>query len=795
MAERIREPTVTAELAAEHGLSPDEYQRLVSVLGRVPTFSELGVASVMWSEHCSYKSSRIHLKTMPTEGPHVIQGPGENAGVVDIGDGQAVVFKMESHNHPSFLEPYQGAATGVGGICRDVFTMGARPIALADCLRFGRPENPRTRHLIGGVVAGIGGYGNAFGVPNVAGDVAFDRSYDGNILVNAFCLGVADADRIFLGRAAGVGNPVLYVGAKTGRDGIHGATMASAEFAEDDEEAKEKRPAVQVGDPFLEKLLLEACLELMQGDILVGIQDMGAAGLTSSSVEMAARAGSGLDLDVERVPQREEAMTPYEILLSESQERMLMVVEKGREDQALAIFDKWDLDAAVIGVVTDSGRLRVRMDGVLYTDLPVDLLAEGLSYDRPSERPAYLDEVAEVFSDDVARLPALNKADKAGLSGALLALLAHPDIASKAWVYRQYDHNVRHGTVVRPGAAGAGVVRVFAPSPAEGDTGGDAAERGQKGVAISAGCISRYVYLAPYEGSRLVVAEAYANLVAVGAKPLAVTDCLNFGNPERPEIMWQFIESVRGLGDACRQLEVPVVSGNVSLYNETDGNAIKPTPMIAMVGLLDDAGRHVTAGFPAPVGDSGHDIAVIFSKRHGLAGALDGSVYLEHHSGRLSGTPVALDSDGDSGGHMAAFSAMGALVREGLVTSAQDASDGGLAVAVAESAICARRPLGVDVDIPAIAGPGGDPVRDDAVLFGEAPARFVVSFSAHDRLKVEALVAENGAQVHVIGHTVARHIAGGDTLTMRIGGKVKVQVAMKAAEEAWSGAFAAIADE
>jgi phosphoribosylformylglycinamidine synthase II len=452
VAARRTGPEVTPAIAREHGLKDDEYDRLRRELGRTPTYTELGVTSVMWSEHCSYKSSRVHLKDLPTTGPRVIQGPGENAGVVDIGDGQAVVFKMESHNHPSYIEPYQGAATGVGGICRDVFTMGARPIALADCLRFGRPDHPRTSYLVGGVVAGIAGYGNSFGVPTIAGDVAFDPSYDGNILVNAFCLGLARTDKIFLGAASGVGNPVVYVGARTGRDGIHGATMASAEF---DADTEAKRPAVQVGDPFMEKLLLEACLELMASDAVVGIQDMGAAGLTSSSVEMAARAGAGIELDLERVPQREAGMTPYEILLSESQERMLLVLQQGREGEALAIFEKWDLDAAVIGRVTDSGRVVIKMDGETYADLPADLLAEGLKYDRPRARPSYLDRT-EAF--DVRAI-----APPTDPTRVLLELLTSPTIASKEWVYRQYDHNVRHGTVVRPGAAGAGIVRVIVP--------------------------------------------------------------------------------------------------------------------------------------------------------------------------------------------------------------------------------------------------------------------------------------------------------------------------------------------
>ena len=713
---------VNEKVAGEHGLKPDEWRRLCDRLGREPSWTELGIVSVMWSEHCSYKSSRVHLKNLPTEGPRVIQGPGENAGVVDIGDGQAVVFKMESHNHPSFIEPYQGAATGVGGICRDVFTMGARPIALADCLRFGRPDHPRTPYLVGGVVAGIGGYGNSFGVPNVAGDVAFDPSYDGNILVNAFCLGLARADRIFKGTASGVGNPVLYVGAKTGRDGIHGATMASAEF---DEHSESKRPAVQVGDPFMEKLLLEACLELMESDALVGIQDMGAAGLTSSSVEMAARAGAGIEIDLEQVPQRETGMTSYEICLSESQERMLLVVHRGREAEALRIFEKWDLDAAVIGRVTDSGRVVMRMNGEVHADLPADLLAEGLRYDRPRKRPRYLDET-EGFQVRSIADPAETE-----VPSILESLLSSPSVASKEWVWRQYDHNVRHGTVVRPGAAGAGVVRVLIP-------GTDRA----KGVAITAGCLQRMVYLAPYEGSRLSVAEAYANLVAVGATPLAVTDCLNFGNPEKPDIMWQFAESVRGLGDACRELGTPIVSGNVSLYNETDGQAVKPTPMIAMVGLLADAARTATAAFQR----AGDLVAVVSPAGAGLGGSLAGSEYLARVHGLVTGVPAPLDA----ARARPVFDAVRGLVEAGLVSSAQDVSDGGLATCLAECAVMGRSgpvgPLGIDVRLPRRAGD-----RVDELLFGEAPARFVVSYPQERADQVERLARQRGALFTAIG--------------------------------------------
>jgi phosphoribosylformylglycinamidine synthase II len=756
------EPAVTPELAAEHGLTAGEYQRLIDALGRPPSHTELGIASVMWSEHCSYKSSRAHLAGLPTQGPRVIQGPGENAGVVDIGDGQALVFKMESHNHPSFIEPHQGAATGVGGICRDVFTMGARPVALADCLRFGRPEHPRTPYLIGGVVGGIGGYGNAFGVPTVAGDVAFDESYDGNILVNAFCLGIARSDRIFLGRAAGVGNPVIYVGAKTGRDGIHGATMASAEFGED---AQAKRPNVQVGDPFMEKLLLEACLELMGSDVLVGIQDMGAAGLTSSSVEMAARADAGIELDLERVPQRERDMTPYELLLSESQERMLMVVHQGREAEALAVFDKWDLDAAVIGRVTDTGRICVRMHGRVYADMPVPLLAEGLRYERPMRRPAYLDQT-EAFSPASVPAPSADAAAATeALDRALLALLGNPSIASKEWVYRQYDHDVRHGTVLRPGAADSAIVRVLPP-------GSGALPARAKGVAITAGCQSRYVYLAPYEGTRLVIAEAYANLVAVGATPLAVTDCLNFGNPERPEIMWQLAESIRGMADALRALDVPVVSGNVSLYNETDGKAIKPTPMIAMVGLLEDASRHAAMSFR----HAGDLVAVVGHIDDERGGSIAGSSYLEHVHGQVSGVPVPLEI----ARHRPVFDAVLALVQAGHLASAHDVSDGGLAVAVAECAVTASRPLGVSIDLPA-----HHDSRADAVLFGEAPARFVISFASTEIEAVQNICAAHGAPLHVVGSV------GGLTIDIRINGQPRILLAPDQAHEAWTKGFQA----
>ncbi len=741
------EPQITPALAKEHGLSADEFQRVHDILGRAPSYTELGIFSVMWSEHCSYKSSRVHLRGLPTKGPRVIQGPGENAGVVDIGDGQAVVFKMESHNHPSFIEPYQGAATGVGGICRDVFTMGARPIALADCLRFGSASHPRTKNLVHGVVAGIGGYGNSFGVPCVAGDVMFDECYDGNILVNAFCLGLAPADRIFKGNASGIGNPVIYVGAKTGRDGIHGATMASAEF---DKDTDEKRPTVQVGDPFMEKLLLEACLELMKSDALVGIQDMGAAGLTSSSVEMAARAGNGVELWLDKVPVRETHMTPYELMLSESQERMLMVVTKGREAEALAVFEKWDLDAAVIGEVTNTGRVVIKMDGATYADLPADALAEGLAYERPVKRPTYLD---AAWADDPRRA-----APPADLAKAVLSVVGSPSVASKDWVVRQYDHNVRHGTVIRPGTADAGVVRVFSPDGTR-----------EKGVAITAGCNARFVYLDPFEGARLAIAEAAANLVAVGAEPLAVTDCLNFGNPEKPEIMWQFAEAVRGLGDACRALDTPIVSGNVSLYNETDGKGIFPTPMIGMVGLLSDVKQRVHQFFRG----AGEVVALIGVNTDELAGGEYQKVCL---GGKVTGKPPRLDVARAKAGNATVLAA----IRAGLLRSAHDVSDGGLAVALAEC--CVSGPEG-GVGAELTIDPAG--LRADHLLFGEAPSRFVLSLRADDWDRLAALAEQHGATLTRLGTT------GGPRLSLAVGAD-KITLPVSELSRAWREGFRAI---
>ena len=591
-----------------HGLSDEEYQRVLKALGRVPTLTELGIFSVMWSEHCSYKSSRVHLRNLPTTGPRVLQGPGENAGAVDIGDGLAAVFKIESHNHPSFIEPYQGAATGVGGIIRDIFTMGARPIALMNSLRFGELDDPRVRRNLEGVVAGIAGYGNSIGIPTIGGEIAFEDGYAGNPLVNVFCLGIAKATEIIKGEAKGTGNAVYYVGSKTGRDGIHGATMASAEF---DEHSAEKRPAVQVGDPFMEKLLLEACLEVMKTDALIGIQDMGAAGLTCSTCEMGARGGAGIDIDVARVPQRETGMTPYEIMLSESQERMLLVVKRGREREVEEIFDKWDLHAAHIGEVTDDGLMRVRDHGQVVAEIATGALTDDAPvYRRPMQTPAYLEDVQRL---SLPESPVISNAD------AFRALLASPVIASKRWVYRQYDHMVRTNTLVLPGM-GAGVVRVKGTARA---------------LALSVDGNGRYCYLDPYRGAMLAVAEAARNVACAGGEPIGATNCLNFGNPERPEIMWQFGRAVEGITAACKALDLPITGGNVSLYNETDGKAIYPTPVLGVVGLIENASLVVGRGFQ----NTGAAIVLLGGTRHELGG----SEYLKVAQRVVAGMPPDVD--------------------------------------------------------------------------------------------------------------------------------------------------------
>ena len=696
---------ITPEMVAEHGLSPEEYDRILKALGREPNLVELGIFSVMWSEHCSYKSSRVHLKKLPTEAPWVICGPGENAGVIDIGDGDAAIFKMESHNHPSYIEPYQGAATGVGGILRDVFTMGARPIANMNALRFGRPDHPKTRHLVAGVVAGIGGYGNCVGVPTVGGEVNFDPAYDGNILVNAMTVGVAKSDKIFYSAATGLGNPIVYVGSKTGRDGIHGATMASADFGEDSEE---KRPTVQVGDPFTEKLLIEACLELMATDAIVAIQDMGAAGLTSSSVEMASKGGAGIRLDMNKVPCREEGMTPYEMMLSESQERMLMVLKPGREGEAEAIFKKWELDFAVIGEVTDTGHMVLEWNGETVCDIPLAPLADDApEYDRPH---LSLDEYkAWAQIKPLGEIP-----ESTDIAGDLLKLMASPNLASRRWVWEQYDQSVGADTIQRPGGDAA-VVRVHGT---------------KKALAITTDCTPRYCYADPYEGGKQAIAEAYRNLCAVGARPLAVTNCLNFGNPRRPEIMAQFVECLRGMGEACHALDFPIISGNVSLYNESNstggGSAILPTPAIGGVGLLDNWETSATIGFKD---DGEHIILIGHTKGH-----VGRSLWLEVCHDRSEGpTPTV-----DLAVERRAGECVRQLIADGLVTAVHDCSDGGAAVAVAEMALTGNRGLTMTV-VEQITNPG-------AILFGEDQGRYVVTTKDPDAVRAAA----NGAQLFCI---------------------------------------------
>jgi phosphoribosylformylglycinamidine synthase subunit PurL len=731
-------PRITPDIVAEHGLSPEEYDRILKALGREPNLVELGIFSVMWSEHCSYKSSRVHLKKLPTQAPWVICGPGENAGVIDIGDGDAAIFKMESHNHPSYIEPYQGAATGVGGILRDVFTMGARPVANMNALRFGRPDHPKMRHLIAGVVAGIGGYGNCVGVPTVGGEVNFDSAYDGNILVNAMTVGVAKTDKIFYSAATGIGNPIVYVGSKTGRDGIHGATMASADF---DENSDEKRPTVQVGDPFTEKLLIEACLELMATDAIVAIQDMGAAGLTSSSVEMASKGGAGIRLDMSKVPCREEGMTPYEMMLSESQERMLMVLKPGREPEAEAIFRKWELDFAVIGEVTDTGHMVLEFEGEVVCDIPLGPLAdEAPEYDRPHMGLDAYKAWAQV--KPLGEVP-----QSADIAADLLKLIGSPNLASRRWIYQQYDQQVGGDTVQRPGGDAA-VVRVHGA---------------QKALAITTDCTPRYVFADPYEGGKQAIAEAYRNLSAVGAWPLAVTNCLNFGNPQRPEIMAQFVEALRGMGDACRALDFPIVSGNVSLYNESKatggGSAILPTPAIGGVGLLDDWSKSASVAFK---GAGEHIILIGHSDSH-----VGQSLWLEVCHGRREGAPPPVDLAAEK----RAGECIRGLIADGLVSAVHDCSDGGAGIAVAEMALAGNIGMKMTV-VPQIPNPS-------AILFGEDQGRYVVTTKDPDRVRAIA----NEAQLFAvpIGTT------GGDALVFDLvdrGGEQRVSLSdFRAAHE------------
>jgi phosphoribosylformylglycinamidine synthase len=723
-------PAITPELVAAHGLKPDEYERLVALIGRAPTLTELGIFSAMWNEHCSYKSSKVWLKTLPTTGKQVIQGPGENAGVVDIGDGLAVIFKMESHNHPSFIEPYQGAATGVGGILRDVFTMGARPIAALNALRFGAPEHPKTRHLVAGVVAGIGGYGNAFGVPTVGGEINFHRGYNGNILVNAFAAGLARTDAIFYSKASGVGLPVVYLGSKTGRDGIHGASMASAVF---DDDSHAKRPTVQVGDPFSEKLLLEACLELMASGAVVAIQDMGAAGLTCSAVEMGAKGDLGIELDLDRVPCRETGMTAYEMMLSESQERMLMVLRPEKRDEAEAIFRKWDLDFAVVGRTTDDLRFRVLHKGHVEADLPIKELGDQApQYDRPyviRNGPAPLAETIPEPTD---------------YGEALIRILGSPDMASRRYVWEQYDHLIRGNTIQRPGGDAA-VIRI---------------EETGKGLAFSLDVTPRYCAADPFEGGKQAVAECWRNLTAVGAEPLAVTDNLNFGNPERPEIMGELVGAIKGIGEACRALAFPVVSGNVSLYNETNGIAIPPTPAIGGVGRLDDLSAMATLAFKA-------DGEVIL-----LAGAppewgthLGQSIYLREVLGREDGPPPPVDL----GHEKRVGDFVRSLIRDRLVTAVHDLSDGGLAVGLAEMAMAS----GIGATINQV-----NDVSGVATFFGEDQGRYLVTARRDDLDQLLDRAEAAGIFMPWIGTT-----GGGD---LKLGEARAISVAkLKQAHENW----------
>jgi phosphoribosylformylglycinamidine synthase len=732
-----------AASAAEHGLRAEEWERLVSRLGRSPNLVELGIYSVMWSEHCSYKSSRRHLAKFPTKGPRVIQGPGENAGVIDIGDGQAAIFKMESHNHPSYIEPYQGAATGVGGILRDVFTMGARPVALINALRFGDPSHPKTRQLVSGVVAGIGGYGNCVGVPTVAGETQFDEGYNGNILVNAMAVGLADQDKIFYARGALPGLPILYVGSKTGRDGIHGATMASAEFTEGEED---NRPTVQVGDPFTEKLLIEACLELMATDAIQSIQDMGAAGLTSSSVEMADKGGVGIEMNLDQVPQRETGMTAYEIMLSESQERMLMILKPGKEAVAKRIFDKWDLDAEVIGVTTTTGRLVLKQFGRVVCDIPVAPLGEDApNYDRPWTPPPRRPDF------DIAKYP-----EPEDYGAVLLKLMSAPDMASKRWVWEQYDRHVMGDTIDSSQSGGdAAIVRVHATS---------------KALAICSDCNPHYVAADPYEGGKQAVAEAYRNLSAVGALPIAITDNLNFGNPEKPATMGYIVKSIEGMAEACRALDFPVVSGNVSLYNETDGRAVPPTPVVGGVGLIEDLSKTATLK-----GAKDGDALILIGEAPGHLGAsLYARVWLGLKGEELGPPPpVNLEAEKKNAGFIRG------LINAGLVNAVHDVSDGGIACSAAEMALAS----GIGVRL--IGNREPEDKRDEACLFGEASALYLVAVSEAQLRKWD------------MGDLVPGRLGrfGGDAVVLETGSgqhapEFSVRLAdLRAAHEGWMPAY------
>ena len=751
---------ITPEIVSAHNLTPEEFARIKSLMGREPTFAELGIFSVMWSEHCSYKSSRVHLRRLPTTGERIIVPPGENAGIVDVGDGWCAAFKIESHNHPSFIEPFQGAATGVGGILRDVFTMGARPIAAMNSLRFGSLDHPqhgqRNRSLLAGVVGGIAHYGNAFGVATVGGEVAFDDAYSLNPLVNAFALGLVKRDQIFFGKATGVGNPILYVGAKTGRDGIHGATMASAEF---DDAALAKRPTVQVGDPFLEKLLLEACLEAMRSGAVAGIQDMGAAGLTSSSCEMAARAGTGIEIDLSLVPQREQGMTAYEMLLSESQERMLIVAHSGREREVIDIFRKWDLDAVVIGRVRDGHNMRVVHEGETVADIPVSALTdEAPLYERTmaspkskvqspkseDQRPETKDQSAKIKVQD--------------LNDSLLRLLASPNLSSKQFVYRQYDHMVRTNTAVLPGADAA-VVRI---------------KETRRALAMALDGNGRYCAANPREGAKLIVAEAARNVVCVGARPLAVTNCLNFASPERPEVMWSFSEVIDGMAEACRAFNTPVVSGNVSFYNETEGRGIIPTPVIGMIGLVEDVHRVVQSGFKqegdviALLGITADDIS-ISEYAATIAGVSTEDMI-------ASGSVPRIDLQLECAVQQVCLEAAEA----GLLASAHDCADGGLAVALAESCFSSlnRGGIGAEIDIPETS------LSSTSALFSESPSRIILSFPASSLAAVQTLAERANCPTTMLGHV------GGSRLQIKLGEEQVISSYVDELETVWRESLA-----
>ncbi|MCI0524560.1 MAG: phosphoribosylformylglycinamidine synthase subunit PurL [Acidobacteria bacterium] len=771
---------ITPEILDQHNVTPDEYERIKRLLGREPNLTELGIFSVMWSEHCSYKSSKVHLKRLPVEGECLVQGPGENAGIVDIGDGWCVAFKIESHNHPSFIEPYQGAATGVGGILRDIFTMGARPVAAMNSLRFGpvRDEDvddsreqtsstaiARNRRIMAGVVKGLGDYGNAFGVPTVGGEVYFADCYSLNPLVNAFALGLVRREQIFYGKAEGIGNSVIYVGAKTGRDGIHGATMASAEF---DEAAMEKRPTVQVGDPFAEKLLLEACLEAMRAGAIVGIQDMGAAGLTSSSCEMGARAGTGIEINLDLVPQRETGMTAYEMMLSESQERMLIVAARGHDRQVLEIFQRWELDAVIIGHVTNDQKLRVIHQGQVVAEIPnLALTDEAPRYHRPQQPIEIKAEdvgpkIEAAISNPKSQIPNLksqisNLKSQLGdeplvFNEILRRLVASPNLASKQWVYRQYDHMVRTNTVVLPGSDAA-VIRV---------------KETRRNLAMSLDGNGRYCHLDPREGAKLAVAEAARNVVCSGARPLAITNCLNFASPERPEVMWAFSETIDGMAEACRAFNVPVTGGNVSFYNETEGRGVYPTPVIGMLGLIEDA-KHTTTQWFKEAGDV---ILLLGATRNDLGA----SELLSVVAGEASGAVPRLDLETEKAVQQTCLTA----IQEGLVSSAHDCSDGGLAVALAESCFSSyrRNAVGARIDLSGHAKSSG--LKDAlALLFSESPSRIIISAKPEHVDRLREIARQNGVVCEVIGET------GGDQLSIVCDGESLVEGSVAALESAW----------